>query len=132
MLKENNPYQMFASGLFFGSLLTLGILMTIPQEDADLMTYLGLIAGFSLMIISFFSFLGIAIRRIIFRKTPPQNFVKASIRQSVELMLVAGGLLTLQLLGVLNLWGAILLIASIVFAEITISAKKYSFTSKLS
>lgn len=132
MLKENNPYQMFASGLFFGSLLTLGILMTIPQEDADFMTYLGLAAGFSLMIVSFFSFLGIVIRRMIFKKTPPQNFVKPSIRQSIELMLVLGGLLALQLLEVLNLWGAILIIAAVVFAEITISAKKYSFTSKLS
>lgn len=125
MSQEGNPYQMFASGLFFGSLLTLGILMTIPQEDADYMTYLGLASGITLIIVSFFSFMGIAIRRL-FRAKISQDTIKTAIRQSIELLIVGGIIFSLHMLEVLSWWGAILLIIATISIEFTLVAKKYT------
>lgn len=130
MSREGSPYQMFASGLFFGSLLTLGILMTIPQEDADYMTYLGLAAGVTLMVVSFFSFAGIALRRL-FRIQVSQDTIKTAIRQSIELLLLGAGLFTLHMLEVLSWWGGILLVVAMIFIEFLIMAKKYTFHSKI-
>lgn len=119
--------QWLASGLFLGSVLSLSVLMFIPQPEADVLTYLGLGAGFVLAIASFLAFLGMQLRKRLHGGTLEHAAVTHSLRQGIEAaVLLVGGAFLWALTG-LTWWEAGLLVATVVFAEIALTAKKNPF-----
>lgn len=120
-------YQWFASGLFLGSVLVLGIVMTTPQPRADSLTYIGLIAGLLLAISSFCAFLGLEIRRLLSKGKLSQPAAIQALRQGIEvavLLVASAGLAAINSLG---WWEGGLLAASIVFAELALSLRRFPF-----
>ena len=121
--------QWLASGLFLGSVLTLSVLMFIPEPEADSLTYLGLAAGLVLAIASLLSFFGIQVRKHLAKGTLTHTAVRHSLRQGVEgAVLLVGGAFLWALTG-LTWWEAGLLLATVIFAEIALTAKKNPFAT---
>lgn len=117
-------YQWFASGLFLGSVLVLGIIMTTPQERADSLTYIGLVAGLLLTISSFAAFLGLELRRLTHKGKLSQPAAIQSLRQGIELAVLVVASAGLAAIDSLGWWEGGLLVASVVFAELALTLRK--------
>ena len=117
-------YTWLASGIFFGLILTIGVLAFIPVSEADLMCYLGLVSGILLIIASIFSFLGIEIRKLILKDNFNDQALNQSLRQGLEIavLIIASGILW-KLTG-LNWWELSLMIAAVIFAELAFAFSK--------
>jgi len=117
MTSVKSLYSWLASGILIGGCLTLGVLATVPQSEADLFVYLGLSVGVLFLVSSFIAFLGLAIRRWL-KNVLDTRTIRQALRQGIEvgILLVAGG--WLWVLTGLSWWEAALLFLAVGFAEL--------------
>ena len=126
MSQANHPQQWLASGLLLGSMLSLAVLMAIPQPQADAVTYLGLGAGLLLAIASLVTFFSLQVQQALTRGALDGTQVEAAVRQGVEIAgLIVGGLFLRAFNGLT--WLEVgYLAAALLFAEIALSLRKQS------
>lgn len=126
-MNATTSHSWLASGLLLGSILTLYVLMLIPQTQADSLTYVGLYAGLVLATASLATFAGLQLRRAIKRRPLTAPEVTSATRQGLEsALLVTSSLFLLGFTG-LGWWEAGLLTAAVIFAEVAISLGKNPF-----
>jgi len=117
-------YSWLASGVFLGSVLVLGVLMTTPQPSADRMAYLSVLSGLALAAGSFLGFLGVELRRLIGRRFPDRHGVAQAVRQGMEAALLFIAWALLRIYTSLNAWETVLLCTALVSAEIALSVRR--------
>ncbi|MEK7184059.1 MAG: hypothetical protein AAB701_00885 [Patescibacteria group bacterium] len=119
-------YSWLASGLLLGIVLVLGVVLTTPQTTADTLSHIALVLGIVLSLSSLFGFLGLEVRRLLFRQTLDNRGATQAIRQGTELALFLVGWVLLRMYTNLHIWETSLLCLAFVSAEIAMSSHRHS------
>ncbi|MBI4023233.1 hypothetical protein HY375_03665 [Candidatus Berkelbacteria bacterium] len=120
---KQRVYSWLTSGFFLGAALVLAILTTTPEPQAELTDYVGVGAGLVLAVTSLGSVLGLEVRQWRdngFRGT----HVGPAVRQALELASLVVGVLFLAGYSSLTWWSALLLAATLIFAELALSLQR--------
>lgn len=123
-MKLRSTYTGLASGFLVGSSLLVGVISSTSQPQADLLIYIGLIAGFVLSVTSLLGFFGIALRRMFLKSRLDPRHISTAIRQALEVAVLLLVLASLWFLTGLSWWEAVLLIMATIFAEMTIMFRR--------
>lgn len=93
-----------------------------PYENAALALPLFFLSIF-FAAVSVMTFIGLIVRRSLYKKFQPYNTFSVSLRQAVELAFCLIGSLFFLMLGVLTWWNGLLLVAIVLLAEWYFSAR---------